>query len=118
MTATHDATVVPPEDKHAVPGEIHYELTLFVGGASDLSARAVADARQLCDVHLDGRYRLTVVDVHESAADVLDGRVLVAPTLVKDLPLPVRRVIGDLSRTEQVLQALELPVAGRAPRAE
>jgi circadian clock protein KaiB len=98
----------------ATPGEIRYELTLFVGGASELSARAITNARLLCDTYLGGRYRLTVVDLHETPAAVLDGLVLVAPTLVKDLPLPVRKVVGDLSQTDRVLLALDLPV-GKPP---
>jgi circadian clock protein KaiB len=89
------------------------ELTLFVSGASDLSARAVADARTLCDVHLDGRYRLTVVDVHENPAAVQSHGVVAAPTLARSRPLPVRRFIGDLSRSQDVL--LKLGIAADAP---
>jgi circadian clock protein KaiB len=88
-----------------------YELTLFVSGASALSARAIANARQLGDVHLQGRYCLAVVDVHDDPAAVVWNEVLVAPTLIRNRPLPVRRVVGDLSRTDEVLLALRLPVA-------
>lgn len=93
-----------------------YELTLFVSGASDISARAIANARQLCDTHLDGRCHLSVVDVHEDPAAVLSSRVLAAPTLVKNRPLPVRKHVGDLSNTAKVLLALDLPVAKAAPK--
>jgi circadian clock protein KaiB len=93
-----------------------YELTLFVSGASDLSSRAVANARQLCDVHLEGRYDLSVVDVHENPAAARNSQVLAAPTLIKSLPLPVRTLVGDLSDTPKVLAALELPVAPDNPR--
>ncbi|MCW3014307.1 MAG: circadian clock protein KaiB [Solirubrobacterales bacterium] len=99
------------------PGEDRYELTLFVSGASDLSARAIANARQLCESHLHGRYHLAVVDVHEDPAAVLSSQVLAAPTLIKHRPLPVRRLVGDLSHTDKVLLALDLPVATPAPRA-
>jgi circadian clock protein KaiB len=110
VIAPNDASHACAEaDGSASPDEVCVELTLFVGGASDLSARAIADAKRLCDDHLNGRYRLTVVDVQESHPDVLENRVLVAPSLVKEWPLPVRRVIGDLSRTDQVLLELELP---------
>ena len=64
------------------------ELTLFVSGASDLAARAIANARRLCDVHLHGRCHLSVVDVHEDPAAVLTSRLLATPTLVRNLPLP------------------------------
>jgi circadian clock protein KaiB len=81
-------------------------LTLYVSGASKLSARAIANATALCDVHLGGRYRLAVVDVHENPAAVLSNQVIAAPTLIRNLPLPERRAIGDLSDTNRVLQAL------------
>jgi circadian clock protein KaiB len=118
MTVSGDVTLAPSEDTLGDVDGIHYELTLFVGGASEISARAIANARRMCDVHLDDRVRLNVVDVHESPAAVLDGRVLVAPTLVKDWPLPERRVIGDISHIDQVMLALDLPLAKHVPRAE
>ena len=114
MTVPHDATLARSEADVPDADGVCFELTLFVGGASELSARAIADTRRLCDVHLDGRHHLTVVDLHESRVDHLDARVLVAPSLVKEWPLPVRRVIGDLSHTDQVLLTLEIPAA-RSP---
>jgi circadian clock protein KaiB len=92
-----------------------YDLTLFVSGASDLSARAVANARALCDAHLAGRYVLAVVDVHVDPAAAGEHHVLAAPTLVRNLPLPVRRLVGDMSDTTKVLMALDLPLAVTAP---
>jgi circadian clock protein KaiB len=103
-----------------VPGDLEdvvYELSLFVSGASDLSARAIANARRICEAHLSGRYHLSVVDVHEDPAALLGSRVVAAPTLVKNLPLPVRLLVGDLSQTEKVLAALGLPVVAEAPAA-
>jgi circadian clock protein KaiB len=94
-----------------------YELTLFVSGASDLSARAIASARELCDTHLEGRYQLSFVDVHDDADAVVRSRVLATPTLVKCRPLPERKFVGDLSHTDKVLVALELPVAKDSPDA-
>ena len=90
------------------------ELTLFVSGASDLSARAIAGARELCEVHLSGRYQLSIVDVHDDPAAVLRHHVLAAPSLVKHRPLPERKYVGDLNHTDKVLLALELPVANTA----
>jgi circadian clock protein KaiB len=113
MSARHAAT----GDGSVVVGPAHYELTLYVSGASNLSARAVANVRRLCDDHLDGRYHLSVVDVHADPAAFLISGVLAAPTLVKSRPLPVRKLVGDLSQTDKVLLALELPsrhVSGRA----
>jgi circadian clock protein KaiB len=86
----------------------HYDLTLFVNGASGLSARAIADARALCDARLGGRYDLAIVDIHEDPGAALRSQVLAAPTLVKNQPLPVRRIVGDLSDPTKVHLALEL----------
>jgi circadian clock protein KaiB len=86
-----------------------YELTLFVSGASTLSARAVTNARRLCEAHLGGCYCLTVVDVHADRAAGLGSQVLAVPSLIKNLPLPVRTLVGDLSDTPKVLRALGLP---------
>jgi circadian clock protein KaiB len=88
-----------------------YELTLFVSGASEHSTRAIADARQLCDAHLPGAYRLAIVDLQTDPAAAVRSRVFAAPTLVKNLPLPVRKLVGDLSNTAKVLLALDLPLA-------
>jgi circadian clock protein KaiB len=85
-----------------------YELTLFVNGASGRSARAIADATELCDVHLGRRHHLMVVDVHEDPGAALDCGVLAVPALVKSLPLPVRRLVGDLSQADKVLRTLDL----------
>ena len=110
MTSPHDATLKRFEDELAALDASDYELTLFVSGASDLAARAIANARRLCDVHLHGRCHLVVIDVHENPAAVLSSRLLATPTLVRSRPLPMRRVVGDLSDTDKVLRALDLPL--------
>jgi circadian clock protein KaiB len=93
-----------------------YDLTLFVSGASDLSARAIGEARQLCDLHLGGRGRLTVIDVHAEPAAAVTNRVQAVPALVRTRPRPVRRVVGDLSQTEHVLAVLRLSAEDGAER--
>jgi circadian clock protein KaiB len=93
---------------------VTFELTLIVSGASDLSARAIANATLLCETHLPGHYHLSVVDLHEAPASVLSGQVLAAPTLVKTQPLPMQKFVGDLSRTQRVIAALGLPAADPA----
>jgi circadian clock protein KaiB len=87
------------------------ELTLFVSGASKLSARAIAAARLLCDGELGGRARLSVSDVHEHPGAALASGVVATPTLVRCLPAPARRYVGDLSQTGRVLAALGLAAA-------
>lgn len=117
MTSPHDATLRRFEEELAALDASDYDLTLFVSGASDLAARAIANARHLCDTHLHGRCSLSVVDVHEDPAAVLTSRLLATPTLVRNQPLPVRRVVGDLSDTEKVLRALDLPPVAHGPTA-
>ncbi len=107
--STHDATLKRFQAALAVTEVVGYELTLYVSGASDLSSRAIANARKLCDRHLAGRYQLSVVDLHDDPAAGVDARVLAAPTLVRNRPLPVRMIIGDLSRASRVLHVLQLP---------
>lgn len=108
MTSVQNAALQRYEEAIAERSEPWFELTLIVSGASDLSARAIANAQELCDTYLEGRYHLSVVDLHEEPASVGASQVLAAPTLVKNQPLPVRKFVGDLSRTEKVLAALGL----------
>lgn len=108
MTGPHDGTLRRFEAGLDATSTETYELTLYVSGASDLSVRAIANARALCDTHLKGRHHLQVVDMHEDPAAFISGWVLATPTLVKSLPLPVRKLVGDLSRTERVLLALDI----------
>jgi circadian clock protein KaiB len=92
--------------KLAEEGVVEYVLTLFVSGASDISALAISNARALCENYLPGRYRLQVVDVHRDLAKMMLHNVLAAPTLLREQPLPIRRLVGDLSDTGRVLAAL------------
>jgi circadian clock protein KaiB len=110
----HGVTVDQDPDGSAAEHESRFDLTLFVSGASDLAARAITNARRLCETHLFGRYRLTVVDVYEDVATLLASGVLATPTLVRNSPLPVRKVVGDLSHIDKVLRALDLPAAENA----
>ena len=89
--------------------EVSYELTLFVSGASALAARAIANARRLCELHCDGRYTLSVVDIHEDPSSLITSNLLVTPTLIKTKPGLARRVVGDLSQRDKVVEALDLP---------
>jgi circadian clock protein KaiB len=109
-----DPTFERYEDALSTLDDTFYELTLVVSGASDLSLTAIANARRLCDTYLGGRHSLTVVDLHEEPTAVLSSQILAAPTLVKHLPLPMRKLVGDLSHTEKVLMALGLPTAAHA----
>jgi circadian clock protein KaiB len=115
MTAPPGDLTINQLDDEFTATEARFDLTLFVSGATDLSTRAIADARDLCDVHLNGRYELRIVDVHENPGAAVSHTVFASPTLVRNLPLPARRVVGDLSRTEAVRRALHLPAATTRP---
>jgi circadian clock protein KaiB len=83
-------------------------LRLYVAGKTARAERAIADLQQLCERELGGRYRVEVIDVLEDPSAAERQNVLATPTVIKELPVPVRRIIGDLSQTEQVLVGLDL----------
>jgi len=85
-----------------------YLLLLYVIGGSSASRRAVGNLRAICDERLPGRYTLEVIDLGEQPALAVDRNILAVPTLVKQLPLPAGRLIGDLSDTGRVLAVLGL----------
>jgi circadian clock protein KaiB len=110
-TADHEATQGHPEPARGDAGTESYLLTLFVSGASDSSARAIANVREICDAHLSGRHKLSIVDLNQEQAIVGRHHVLATPTLVKDQPLPTRVAVGDMSDHLRILLALDIPVA-------
>ncbi len=83
-------------------------LRLYVTGATPASRRAIQNARALCQQHLAGRYQLEVYDIYQMPALAKDHQIIAAPTLIKVLPAPLRRFVGDLSRSEKVLFGLDL----------
>jgi circadian clock protein KaiB len=90
-----------------------YVLRLFVTGTTNRSQRAIENLRKICEEVLAGRYDLEVIDVYQNPNATRDLQVLATPTLVKVLPEPLRRIIGDLSNRERVLAGLNvLPVSG------
>jgi circadian clock protein KaiB len=86
-------------------------LRLYVAGSTPQSSRAITNIKTICETHLKDHYALTVVDLYEDKERAQDDQVEVAPTLIRLFPLPVRRLIGNLSQTERVLAALDLPPA-------
>lgn len=85
-----------------------YVLRLYVTGMTARSARAVENLRAICDEYLAGRYDLEVIDVYQRPFLAKDEQIFAAPTLVKKLPLPLRRIIGDMSQRDRVLVGLDL----------
>jgi circadian clock protein KaiB len=87
-----------------------YVLRLYVSGSTQQSIRAITNLKAICELYLSGRYDLFVVDLYEQMERAEKDQILVAPTLVRESPLPVRRMIGDLSRTDRVLAILGIPL--------
>ena len=85
-----------------------YRLRLFVSGSTPNSVRAIHNIRALCEENLNGRYDLEVVDIYQHPENIKPEQIVVTPTLVKSLPLPIRKIIGDLSDKERVLVALDI----------
>ncbi|MET3807507.1 circadian clock protein KaiB [Nakamurella sp. UYEF19] len=108
MTGEHDAALARYEQQLVAAAVAEYVFTLFVSGASEMSAVAIGNARSFCERHLAGRYRLQVVDVHRDLATMMAADVLAAPTLLREAPLPRRKLVGDLSDTARVLAALNI----------
>ena len=83
-------------------------LTLYVNGTSTSSAAALLNLQRICDEELAGRVQLTVVDIRSDPRALSEDHILAVPTLVKRLPPPLRRIVGDLSDRERVLAALDV----------
>jgi circadian clock protein KaiB len=100
----------PPKVHHNkavnVAAGAHYRLRLFVIGGTPTSVRAIKNIRELCDEKLQGHYDLEVIDVFQHPEDLKPDAILVTPTLIRKLPLPFRKIIGDLSDQERVIDML------------
>jgi circadian clock protein KaiB len=93
------------------PKPAKYILHLYISGLTDRSRRAIASVKTICDQHLPGRYNLRVVDILQNPEEMAGHNIIAAPTLIKELPLPVRRIVGDMSDSEKVISRLELSPA-------
>ena len=86
----------------------HYRLRLFVTGTTPRSSRAIQNIRNICERELQGHYDLEVIDIYQHPEQAKPEQIVVTPTLVKKLPLPFRKIIGDLSNQERVLVGLDI----------
>jgi len=89
-----------------------YKLTLYITGQSAKSAQAIANLRRICDQELTGQYELVIIDIIENPQLAEDERILATPTVIKERPPPLRRIIGDLSDRKKVLLGLDLEPRG------
>jgi circadian clock protein KaiB len=92
------------------PSPTKYDLWLYVAGKTNRSMAAIENLNQICIQYLDGRYRIKVIDLVENPRLARDHQILALPTLVRQLPQPIRKIIGDLSNTEGVLVGLDIKV--------
>lgn len=92
----------------------HFVLRLYVTGMTPRSQRAIENIRGLCEEHLAGRYSLEIIDIYQQPALAKAEQIIAAPTLVKKLPLPLRRVLGDMSNPGRILVVLGIvPDSGK-----
>ncbi len=89
-------------------------LTLYVAGISPRSEQAIRSVKETCEQHLKDRYELQIVDIYQHPESLKDSQIIAAPTLVKKLPLPLRRLIGDMTNKEKLILGLDLrPIYGQ-----
>lgn len=102
-----------PTGKQKPPAPVGsgYDLRLYVAGQSPKSLTAFANLKRICEEHLAGQYRIEIIDLLQNPQLAADEQILALPTLVRKLPEPIRKIIGDLSNTERVLVGLDLRVS-------
>jgi circadian clock protein KaiB len=89
-----------------------WELRLYVAGQTPKSLTAFANLKKLCEEHLTGKYRIEIIDLLKNPKLAEGDQILAIPTLVRKLPIPLKKIIGDLSNTERVLVGLDLRPRG------
>jgi circadian clock protein KaiB len=97
-----------PQRTAATPPVPTWELKLYVAGQTPKSLQAFSNLKRICENHLSGEYRIEVIDLMKNPQLAKGDQILALPTLVRKLPEPVRKIIGDLSNTERVLVGLDL----------
>jgi len=96
------------EQALVTPQEKHYVLRLYIAGVTPKSVHAIANVKKICEENLQGHYDLKVIDLYQQPQLAQGDQIIAVPTLIKKLPPPLRRVIGDMSNTERVLVGLDL----------
>jgi KaiB domain. len=102
-----------PNESSTLPDEEIFILRLYVAGQTKKSMTAFANLKKICEEYLAGRYRIEVIDLMENPQLSKGDQILAVPTLVRKLPPPIKKIIGDLSNTERVLVGLDLRPAER-----
>ncbi|MEI7556268.1 circadian clock KaiB family protein [Candidatus Chlorohelix sp.] len=98
-------------EKSQNPAEFEkYVLRLFVTGTTPKSAQAIQNIQKICEELLEGRYRLEVIDIYQQPEKAIEAQIVAVPTLIKQLPFPLRKIVGNLSDVERVITSLGLHV--------
>jgi circadian clock protein KaiB len=106
MTAPPPSTAEQDEqEKEPVPS---FELRLYIAGQTAKSVTAIRNLERICRTHLDGKYRIEVIDLTKTPQLAAGDQILAVPTLVRRLPSPIKKIIGDLSNEERVLVGLDV----------
>lgn len=105
MTATRRKK---PAAERSTPESKTWKLRLYVAGQTPRSVAAIDNLERICHEHLEGRYEVEVIDLLKNPRLARDHQILAVPTLVRQIPVPARKIIGDLSNVERVLVGLEI----------
>lgn len=95
-----------------------YVLRLYVAGMSPKSIQAIENIKRLCEENMPGRYQLDIIDIYQQPIFAKEGQIVAAPTLIKELPPPISKMVGDMSNKERVLVGLDLRSTGDGRRRE
>jgi circadian clock protein KaiB len=110
MDLQQSSSTFPREDEDVPPG--HYSLRLYVAGQTPKSLAAISNLKRVCEDHLAGRYTIEVIDLLITPQLAAGDQIVALPTLVRRLPTPLKRIIGNLADTERVLVGLEIRPKG------
>jgi circadian clock protein KaiB len=97
------------------PRDKKYVLRLYVAGATPKSTQSIVSIKKICEEHLKGRYELEVIDIYQQPVLAKGEQIIAVPTLVKKLPLPLRRFIGSMADVDRILVGLDLKPKDKAP---
>ena len=110
---TSESKTKTPRKSKTVKIEESWQLRLYVAGQTPNSIAAFANLKRICEEHLEGKYQIEVIDLMVNPQLAMGDQILALPTLVRKLPEPIKKIIGDLSNTERVLVGLDIKPLAR-----
>ncbi|MDR7665365.1 circadian clock KaiB family protein [Methanosarcina sp. Z-7115] len=96
------------EEAFAKTRDEKYVLRLYVAGMNPKSVQAIDNVKRICEEYLPGKYQLEVIDIYQNPIFAKDGQIVAAPTLIKELPLPLKKLIGSMANTDRVLLGMDI----------